>query len=383
VTELTEYAIEDVMTLVRRPIRPAAGETYREIGLRSFGKGIFHKEPVTAEAIAGKKVFKIQPGDLIFSNVFAWEGAVAIASEQEKGMIGSHRFMTYEVHAEVADARYLLHYFCGGPGLNVIRGASPGSAGRNRTLGVRAFAAKRILLPSRVEQRRIADKLDTALEKCMTIQTLRSHASSLRVSLQEAMVHEALERSTETVRMGDVVTLKRDEIDVFPEKTYRPIGMRGFGRGIIRYEPMPGSQLGKLRFYKFPDSALVLSNIKAWEGAIGVTSKNEEEFVASNRFLFYVPKDGSVNISYLRHYLLARKGLSQISACSPGAADRNRTLGVKRFENIRFDLPPRDTQDRVASTLDGLNERLSAAHSLPTLQALPPSLLDAAFSGRL
>jgi restriction endonuclease S subunit len=383
VTELTEYAIEDVMTLVRRPIRPAAGETYREIGLRSFGKGIFHKEPVTAEAIAGKKVFKIQPGDLIFSNVFAWEGAVAIASEQERGMIGSHRFMTHQVNVKVADARYLLHYFCGGPGLNVIRGASPGSAGRNRTLGVRAFAAKRILLPSRVEQRRIADKLDTALEKCMTIQTLRSHASSLRVSLQEAMVHEALERSTETVRMGDVVTLKRDEIDVFPEKTYRPIGMRGFGRGIIRYEPMPGSQLGKLRFYKFPDSALVLSNIKAWEGAIGVTSKNEEEFVASNRFLFYVPKDGSVNISYLRHYLLARKGLSQISACSPGAADRNRTLGVKRFENIRFDLPPRDTQDRVASTLDGLNERLSAAHSLPTLQALPPSLLDAAFSGRL
>ncbi|MEV1049182.1 restriction endonuclease subunit S [Streptomyces sp. NPDC049916] len=382
-TELTEYAVEDVMTLVRRPIRPAVGETYREIGLRSFGKGIFHKDPVTAEAIAEKRVFKVQPGDLIFSNIFAWEGAVAIASEREKGMIGSHRFMTHEVNAEVADARYLLHYFHGGPGLNVIRSASPGSAGRNRTLGTRAFAAKRVLLPSLSEQRRISEKLDAALEKCLTVSTLRSHTSSLLVSLQESMVHEALQRSTETVRMGDIVTLTRTEIDVCPEKTYRPIGMRGFGRGVIRYEPTPGSRLGKLRFYKFPNSALVLSNIKAWEGAIGVTSGNEEEFIASNRFLFYTPKREGVNISYLRHYLLSRKGLNQISACSPGAADRNRTLGVKRFENIRFDLPPRDTQDRVTSTLDGLNKRLSAAHSAPTLQALPPALLDAAFSGRL
>ncbi|MGC5413142.1 hypothetical protein ACPXCX_57210, partial [Streptomyces sp. DT225] len=66
-------------------------------------------------------------------------------------MIGSHRFMTHRVNPEIADARYLLHYFYGGPGLNVVRSASPGSAGRNRTLGARTFAAKKIHLPSVTE----------------------------------------------------------------------------------------------------------------------------------------------------------------------------------------------------------------------------------------
>ncbi len=47
--------------------------------------------------------FAIEPGDLLFSNVFAWEGAVALAGDAESGLIGSHRFMTYVVNGTVAD----------------------------------------------------------------------------------------------------------------------------------------------------------------------------------------------------------------------------------------------------------------------------------------
>ncbi len=381
-TEMTEFRIGDLLTLERIPIEVDQSATYSQIGIRSFGNGIFHREPCLGSELSKLKYFEVHPGRLVVSNIMAWEGAIAVTTEAERGFVGSARFLSYRKIGDV-DLRYLNYYFQSHSGKVLIRSVSTGTVTRNQTVSPKNFEKAKVFLPSVAEQRRIADKLDAALEKCKAVDALRLHASSVLASLREAMVHEALERSTETVRMGDVVTLKRDEVDVLPEKTYRPIGMRGFGRGMIRYAATPGSQLGKLRFYKFPNSALVLSNIKAWEGAIGVTSENEEEFVASNRFLFYVPKDSRVNISYLRHYLLGQKGLSQISACSPGAADRNRTLGVKRFENIRFDLPSRDTQDRVANTLDGLNERLSAAHSSPTLQALPPSLLDAAFSGQL
>ena len=44
---------------------------------------------------ATKRVFRIEPGDLVISNVFAWEGAIAVASDDEAGTIGSHRFMTF------------------------------------------------------------------------------------------------------------------------------------------------------------------------------------------------------------------------------------------------------------------------------------------------
>ena len=44
--------------------------------------------------------------DVVFSNVFAWEGAIAVASQQDDGIIGSHRFMTV-----VPDRQTLLPEF--------------------------------------------------------------------------------------------------------------------------------------------------------------------------------------------------------------------------------------------------------------------------------
>ncbi|MFI6991803.1 hypothetical protein [Nonomuraea wenchangensis] len=155
-----EWAVGQVIRLTRRQVDVAENETYREIGIRSFGRGVFHKEPVTGAELGGKRVFAIEPGDLLFSNVFAWEGAVALAGDAERGYIGSHRFMTYLVEIERADASYLRHYFTSSAGLEVIRRSSPGSAGRNKTLGIKNFEAQRILLPSLTEQQRIGRHLD-------------------------------------------------------------------------------------------------------------------------------------------------------------------------------------------------------------------------------
>ncbi|MEU8125349.1 restriction endonuclease subunit S [Spirillospora sp. NPDC049024] len=156
----TTKAVGEVITLIRRPIAPQSGKTYREIGIKSFGKGVFHKEPVSSDDIGSKKVFAIEPGDLLFSNVFAWEGAVALASAAEAGFIGSHRFMTYQVNEDLADPSYLRHYFTCKPGLEVIRRASPGSAGRNKTLGIKKFEAQQIPLPPLDTQHRMARTLD-------------------------------------------------------------------------------------------------------------------------------------------------------------------------------------------------------------------------------
>lgn len=185
--DLTEYAVDDVIKLVRRSVTPELDKEYREINIRSFGNGIFHKPPVTGQEIASKKVFRIEPGDLVVSSIFAWEGAVAVASDAEEGMIGSHRFMTYRVNEEIADERYLLRYFHGGPGLDMIRQASPGSAGRNRTLGIKAFGSKRISLPSISEQRRIADKLDILRR----LNEIQRHRDSLAASLRPAVFRAA------------------------------------------------------------------------------------------------------------------------------------------------------------------------------------------------
>lgn len=152
--------VGDVLRLERRSVQVDPYDEYVEVGIRSFGRGIFHKEPVEGASLGSKRVFRIEPDDLVISNVFAWEGAIAIASGDEAGTIGSHRFMTFVPADDRIDVRWASWFFRSEPGLELIRKASPGSAGRNRTLAIDRFKALEIPIPPVDEQRRVAARLD-------------------------------------------------------------------------------------------------------------------------------------------------------------------------------------------------------------------------------
>jgi type I restriction enzyme S subunit len=146
ISEGAQYLpMQDVAPLVRRPISVDVSKEYFELGVRSFGKGTFHKPPLNGALVGSKRIFMIEPGDLIFSNVFAWEGGIAVAQPEDKGRVGSHRFITCVPKKGLATAPYLCFYFLTKEGLEKIGSASPGGAGRNRTLGLEALA--KILVP--------------------------------------------------------------------------------------------------------------------------------------------------------------------------------------------------------------------------------------------
>jgi type I restriction enzyme, S subunit len=128
--------MEIVAPLVRRKVDPKPGEEHSELGIRSFGKGSFHKPALDYISVGTKKLFRIEPGDLVFNNVFAWEGAIAVAQNQDLGRVGSHRFITCVQQAKLAVAEFLCFFFLTPEGLKHICDASPGGAGRNRTLGL-------------------------------------------------------------------------------------------------------------------------------------------------------------------------------------------------------------------------------------------------------
>lgn len=93
-------------------------------------------------------VIKIEPGDLLFSSVFAWEGAVAVAKPEDAGRYGSHRFISRRPIKDVASADFLFYYFTTPDGIEQLGEASPGSAGRNRTLGLKMLDEIEVPLPS-------------------------------------------------------------------------------------------------------------------------------------------------------------------------------------------------------------------------------------------
>jgi restriction endonuclease S subunit len=146
----------EVAKLVRRWVKTKPDQNYPETGIRSFGKGTFHKPSLTGEQLGNKRICRIKAGDLVFMNVFAWEGAIAVAQPEDDGRVASQRFMMHEVLPDQATAEFLCYYFLTERGLEQIRGASPGSAGRNRTLGITKLEKIPVPVPPIEDQRRFA-----------------------------------------------------------------------------------------------------------------------------------------------------------------------------------------------------------------------------------
>ena len=142
----------EIAPLVRREQSIDLNGSYPELGIRSFGKGTFHKPPLSGGDVGTKRLYRIEPGDLLFSNVFAWEGAIAIAQPDDVGRFGSHRFITCQANAELTTAEFLRYYFLTDEGMLKIGEASPGGAGRNRTLGLEKLMAIEVPTPSLAAQ---------------------------------------------------------------------------------------------------------------------------------------------------------------------------------------------------------------------------------------
>jgi len=149
--------LHTVASLVRRKIDTKPTQEYEEMGIRSFGKGTFKKPVLTGEQIGNKRIYRIHEGDLVFNNVFAWERAIAVTKKEDHGRVGSHRFITYVPHENKATSEYLCHHFLSDRGIEDIRAASPGSAGRNRTLGLKKLDQIKVPVPDYDEQVRFAE----------------------------------------------------------------------------------------------------------------------------------------------------------------------------------------------------------------------------------
>ena len=139
--------MREVAPIVRRDVVVDHQSNYAELGIRSFGKGTFHKPALSGIELGSKRVYRIEPGDLLFSNVFAWEGAIAVAKPEDVGRVGSHRFISCVPHGGLITAEYLRYYFLIDDGMTKIRDASPGGAGRNRTLGLAKLLAITVPVP--------------------------------------------------------------------------------------------------------------------------------------------------------------------------------------------------------------------------------------------
>lgn len=128
----------DVLNLVVREVNKPS-ENYLSIGIRSHMKGTFQKPGSDPSKIEMDKLYVVHDNDLIVNITFAWEGAIAIASEDDHGGLVSHRFPTYVIQKGKSSPHFFEHLIKQEKIKYILSLISPGGAGRNRVLDKKDF----------------------------------------------------------------------------------------------------------------------------------------------------------------------------------------------------------------------------------------------------
>jgi type I restriction enzyme S subunit len=378
--------VGDLIELQRRKIDVDPLETYQEIGVRSFGRGIFHKEPVAGAVLGAKRMFKVCPGDLVFNNVFAWEGAVALAGSSEAGMCGSHRFLTYTARDDNVDLAFLRYFFVSESGLVSLGAASPGSAGRNRTLAIDRFEQLEIPLPDPDEQLRIVARLEALLGQTQVIDRhLKANDPARIVAIYPGMVeHTLAKEAAQWKPVGEVVDFVSDLV-----RPGEPTEPAEAFVGLQHIESHTGRRIGSIplggekgRKFRFQPGDLVYGYLRPYLNKVWVADMHG--LCSVDQYVLR-PTNG-VPASYLAHALRSRATLDQ-------AIELTHNLQLPRLRsgllaNLEIPVVASERVRPVTDDLDHALETVVEARALrlrqeTVVKGLKESVLNRAFAGLL
>lgn len=377
-------SLGDLLTLQRRPIKVVPDAQYAEIGIYSFGRGIFHKQPRSGLEVGDKDLFLVTEGDFILHLTFAWEGAVGLASAAEDGMYGSVRFPTFRVDENRCFPPYLVNYFRTPEGRAQLVSICPGSAGRNRVLNLKRIPEVHVPLPPTEEQRRIVARIDELAGKIEEARGLRRQADAELEALCRSIIFDERNGAHAISSMRDLVGRREPDVVVRGEEMYQFAGVYCFGRGVFRGQRKDGTEFSYARLTRLRTGDFVYPKLMAWEGALGIVPPECDGLVVSPEFPVFEVDQRRVLPEVLDIYFRTPSVWPILAGVSTGTNVRRRRLNPSEFMAFRMPLPPMQVQLRLREVMSdvGLLKRLQA-ETAAELDALLPAVLDKAFRGEL
>lgn len=370
----------DFASEVSRPVSLDTGVAYRSVGVKWYGEGVHIHETRQGHEFDASR-FEIRSDDLIYNDMWARKGSVAIVPPELAGSVASSHFPTFELDRGLIEPRY-LHWFFKTPSFwDECESASRGSTGRNQ-IKRRTFLAIPIPLPSLAEQRRVVARIEVMAAQINEARTLCNQAmEETEALLRSILVHDAKAKSTP---MRDLVKLRSPDVLVRADETYQFAGVYCFGRGVFKGERKSGMDFAYPRLTRVRAGEFVYPKLMAWEGALGVVPPECDDCVVSTEFPVFEINEEKVLPEVLDIHFRTPAVWPELAGESTGTNVRRRRLNPQDFLSYEMPLPSRETQ----LTLKEVKKQVDALKRLRTetaveLDALLPAILDRAFKGEL
>ena len=355
-----------------------AGREYHEVTIKLWGKGIVSRGKVRGGDVVSTRRF-VRANQLILSKIDARSGAIGLVPPELDGAIVSNDFPSFDFRdIKRCDPAFIGWLIRSAPFVDLCKAASEGSTNRVRIKEDR-FLEQEIVLPTPTEQQAIVARLEALSSKA---QAVVSHLDAVERDAERLLALRFFDAIGQAPRrvMTEVAPAVRRSVEIDESLKYRELGARSFGKGLFVKPDFDGADATWQKPVWIEEGDVVLSNIKAWEGAIAIAKREHDGYIASHRYIACVPDPTSVTAGFLTYYLLSAEGLGQIGLASPGTADRNRTLSVFKLGSIRVPTPSIDLQrafDRLHEYVVVLKRKHTAIREANA--ALIPATLERIF----
>lgn len=350
---------------------------YKRCRVQVHAKGVVLRDTVPGTEIKTKRQQVCRAGDFLVAEIDAKVGGFGLVPDLLDGAVVSSHYFLYEVRNDRLDTRF-LDYFC----------RTDNFRGQVEAQGTTNYAAIRpndvlgysMPLPPLAEQQAIVARLDALADRVRQVNEQLDAIERDAEHLLAVRFRDAIKNAPKR-NMAEIAPPVRRSVAIDIESRYREIGARSFGKGLFVKPDFEGAEVTWQKPVWIETGDLVLSNIKAWEGAIAIARKEHAGCIASHRYITCVPDKCSATVGFLHYFLLSPEGLEQVGLASPGTADRNRTLSLTKLGKIEVPVPPITVQQEF-DTLQAKIAELKAKHAAirEANQALAPAMLDSIFN---
>ncbi len=352
-------------------------KNYRRPRVQLHAQGIVLRDELPGALIKTKEQQICRAGEFLVAEIDAKVGGYGIVPELLDGCIVSSHYFLFVVDPARLDQNF-LDYF--------IRTSTFGD--QVTAQGSTNYAAIRpshvlnyeIPLPQLAEQRRIVTRIEELETKIGEARLLRQQAEGEAEALMVS-THLRL-AGPRTRKLGEVLVLDERRVGVTPTGEYPQVGVRGFGGGLFPKRSISGNETTYKAFNQLYEGALVLSQVKGWEGAIGVCASNLAGWFVSPEYRTFRCTTSEIRPDYLAVLVRTEWFWGQLKDVTRGVGARRERTRPEQFLNLQISMPDvvkQETGERIFAEVDTL--KVMQAHTVAELEALMPSILDRVFRG--
>jgi type I restriction enzyme, S subunit len=154
-----KVSLREVIRLSQDEHRVLPGLRYPNIGIYSFGRGVFEKSPIEGATTSARTLFRVRQKQFIYSRLFAFEGAYGLVPEEYDGAFVSNEFPSFDVDQDLLCPEFLALHFKLPSTWKILATRTFGMGDRRQRIKPDQLFSYQIPLPPRSEQRRIVAKI--------------------------------------------------------------------------------------------------------------------------------------------------------------------------------------------------------------------------------